>query len=111
MSLRSDLTLPSPDKFSPSAISQKTHNFNNGLIKIMEGGPKWYEVGAEKYRQMRWNGETSLPQPRVLDEGIDTTIPSRDKARSITCRIFKGDGKKGVFLHIHGGGWVLQSEK
>ncbi|KAK3066360.1 hypothetical protein LTR53_017326 [Teratosphaeriaceae sp. CCFEE 6253] len=112
MPLTSDLTLD-PSKFAPEAISQETHDFNARLIKIMEAGPRWWEVGAEKYRQMRWNGETPLPKPVVLDSGKNITLPSRDPGRAIPCRVFlpaAGQPPKGVFYHIHGGGWVLQSE-
>lgn len=61
---------------------------------------------------MRWNGETALPRPTVLDHGKDINLPSREAGRSIPCRVFEPEaGKaKGVFYHIHGGGWVLQSE-
>lgn len=61
---------------------------------------------------MRWNGETPLPKPIVLP-GEKYLIPSRDAGREIPCRIIKPDSGsvKGVFLHIHGGGWVLQSEE
>jgi acetyl esterase/lipase len=73
------------------------------------------QVGAERYRQMRWNNETPLPRPPVIETGIDSTIPSRDAGRSIPLRTFLPPGgkakSKGTFLHIHGGGWVLQSEK
>jgi acetyl esterase/lipase len=62
---------------------------------------------------MRWNGETPLPKPVVLESGVDTTIPSRDTGRELPCRVFKPENEetKGVLMHIHGGGWVLQSEK
>ncbi|KAI5364774.1 Putative alpha/beta hydrolase-3 [Septoria linicola] len=112
MPLESDLHLSSA-KFSPSAISPQTQAFNDNLIKVMNAGPKWYEVGAEKYRQMRWNGETPMPRPTVLQEGQNITLPSREAGRNIPCRIFKPENNKtprGVFYHIHGGGWVLQSE-
>ena len=112
MPLQSDAPL-SPSKFFPSSISRKTHEFNANLMKIMSSGPKWYEVGAEKYRQMRWNGETPLPKPTVLEDGENGTLPSREKGREIPVRVFKPEGGekgKGVFYHIHGGGWVLQSE-
>lgn len=61
---------------------------------------------------MRWNGETAFPKPTVVSTGKDITIPSRDHNRSIPCRVFNPNtaSPKGVFLHIHGGGWVLQSE-
>ena len=65
---------------------------------------------------MRWNNETPLPRPPVIETGKDITIPSRDAGRTIPLRIFlpNAGGRqsvKGTFLHIHGGGWVLQSEK
>jgi acetyl esterase/lipase len=70
------------------------------------------QVGAEKYRQMRWNGETAFPKPAVVDSGKDIKLPSRDAGREIPCRVFTPDSgsPKAVFMHIHGGGWVLQTE-
>lgn len=43
MPLTSDLKLDA-SKFNPASISEKTQKFNDGLIKIMQGGPLWYEV-------------------------------------------------------------------
>ena len=43
MPLQSDLNLDA-SKFRHDAISKQTHEFNDKLIKIMEGGPKWWEV-------------------------------------------------------------------
>lgn len=63
---------------------------------------------------MRWNGETPLPKPVVIPSGRAFPIPSRDKGRDIPCRILKPDGNvpvNGVMMHIHGGGWVLQTEE
>lgn len=112
MPLKSDLSIDS-SKFDPSAVSEQTKSFNDHLIKVMTGGPRWYEVGAEKYRQMRWNGETPLPKPIVLEHGKDSTLPSRDSGRTISTRVFTPEGgraPKAVYMHIHGGGWVLQTE-
>jgi acetyl esterase/lipase len=71
------------------------------------------QVGAEKYRRMREAGETPLPAPVLLEGGKDINLPSRDPNRQIPCRVFQpSNGKpKGVFYHIHGGGWVLQTQK
>jgi acetyl esterase/lipase len=47
----------------------------------------------------------------VLEEGVNGSIPSREQGRSIPYRVFRPKGEsRGVHLHIHGGGWVLQSE-
>lgn len=67
---------------------------------------------------MRWNGETALPAPIVLEGGENFSIPSRG-THQIPCRAFfpsayrAGDAStsKGTFMHIHGGGWVLFDER
>ena len=43
MPLTSDLTI-STGKFNPEAISGETKKFNNHLVDIMKGAPKWHEV-------------------------------------------------------------------
>ncbi|KIW09308.1 uncharacterized protein PV09_00223 [Verruconis gallopava] len=112
MPLQSDLNL-SRDKFLGDAITKETTALNEQLIDTMSGLPRWYEVGAEKYRQMRWNNETALPRPPSLENGEDRAIPSRERGRTIPARVFRPENRtpRGTFLHIHGGGWVLQSEK
>jgi acetyl esterase/lipase len=63
---------------------------------------------------MRAAGETPLPKATYLDSAEEFRIPSRESSRDIPCRILKphnGKPIKGVFMHIHGGGWVLQDEK
>lgn len=66
---------------------------------------------------MREKGETALPARAVLPSGRSLAIPSRDPPCSILCRLFYPNNSndkttyKGIILHIHGGGWVLGSEK
>ena len=63
---------------------------------------------------MRAAGQTPLPAATYLDTAASISIPSRDSGRSIPCRLVKptnGSNVKGVYMHIHGGGWVLQDEK
>ena len=63
---------------------------------------------------MRDAGETPLPKTVYLDSAKDMEVPSRDPARTIPCRILRPrttHAIKVVFLHIHGGGWVLQDHK
>ncbi|CAA9958225.1 esterase/lipase/thioesterase [Pyrenophora teres f. maculata] len=109
--LKSDLTIDA-SKFDRSTVDKQTLEFNEKLIKIWADGPRWYEVGAAAYRQMRWEGKTPLPKPIVLPEGTNGALPSRDAGREIPYRVFKPAGGKsrGIHMHIHGGGWVLMSE-
>ncbi|KAF2005463.1 hypothetical protein P154DRAFT_518567 [Amniculicola lignicola CBS 123094] len=111
MPLKSDIYVDA-SKFDESLQSEKTKLFNEKLIQIWKDGPRWYEVGAAEYRKLRWEGKTPLPKPIVLPDGVDMTIPSRDAGREIPCRYFKPSSgeSRGIHFHIHGGGWVLQSE-
>lgn len=99
-----------PKAFDPAVLTPDVHSFHQKMMDIMKGAPKWYEVGAEKYRQMRANGETPLPGYTLLDTAQDIEVPSRDAGRNIPCRLVMPTNNKqvtAVYLHIHGGGWVL----
>lgn len=103
MATSGNAVLIDPSVFDPAAISQDTHAFNQKLMDMMKGAPKWYEVGAAKYREMRAAGETPLPPATLLETGEDFSVPSRDPERSINCRIFKptnGKPIEGVYMHI-----------
>ena len=129
MGLESDISV-NFSKFDPKPVNDGPHTFNKKLMNIMASGPKWYEVlksildsltrradngkvGAETYRKTRWNGEKPLPKPVVVESGKSFAIPSREAGRMIPYRYFvPGDGiVNGVYIHICGGGWVLQTEE
>jgi acetyl esterase/lipase len=112
--LRSDLTINASKVLGPPPGPAITGN--KSLIELQAALPKWWVLGAPKYRAMRERGETALPKPEFLPDAQDISIPSRDAGRDIPCRLILPDGQSrgaqpGVFLHIHGGGWVLMTEK
>ena len=125
--LQSDLTT-NQTKFDAAAVSEQIKKVNAYLEQLTLNGVKWWEVsrssnsghpcvtanifiqvGAPRYREMQWKGETALPAPIVIPSGKNTSIPSRDRGRNILCRYFvpEGGSPRGVFLHIHGGGWCF----
>ncbi|OJD38919.1 alpha beta hydrolase fold-3 domain-containing protein [Diplodia corticola] len=106
MPLVSDLVLDD-SKFDDSRVSSATAALNEKLTGTQASIPKWHEVGPEKFRQLCWN------KPVVIESGVDFKLPSRDSGRDIPCRVFKPAGAdvRGVLMHIHGGGFVLCSEK
>ncbi|KAM7204583.1 Alpha/Beta hydrolase fold [Rhypophila sp. PSN 637] len=116
MPITSDIILDAT-RFSPDAVSEATLKANSLLESLTTKGPRWHQVGAAKYRQMRATGETALPPPIHLPLAKDATIPSRyGPARTIPVRVYEpedGHASRGIFLHIHihGGGFVLASEK
>lgn len=113
MPITSDLTLDAT-RFHPSNVTEETKETNRLLEDITFKGPQWHEVGIAKYRQMRETGETPLPVPVYLPAARDATIPSRDVGRDIPVRVYapeNGQPSSGIFLHIHGGGFVLATHK
>lgn len=113
MALQSDFNIDA-SKFRPEAASNEVRNLNENLKDTMRKGPKWFEVGAANYREMRARGETVFPQAVVLDRGRNFSIPSREGEIFIPCRVMtpeNGIEAKAVFMHIHDGVFVLSSEK
>lgn len=114
--LKSDISI-SAQKFAPEAIPELTLKANEEIAKTLASIPKWWDVGAAKVREMTENGETPLPVTVFLSSGHSVTIPSRDPSRTIPCRLFYPNDVtikaacKGIILHIHGGGWVIGSER
>jgi acetyl esterase/lipase len=109
MAAPSDVTLDA-SRFNPSNMTENTKKINGMLETIGAKGPHWHEVGLEKYQQMRDAGETPLPPPVYLPEAQEAVLPSREVDRQIPLRIYKpdnGEPSKGIFLHFHGGGFVL----
>lgn len=94
---------------APKSIKITFHHVNSYICTWLR---KRQQIGAAAYRKLRAEGRTAFPKPIILPEGINGTIPSREPDREIPYRMFKPENgaSKGVLLHIHGGGWVLQSE-
>ncbi|KAJ5779810.1 hypothetical protein N7457_007530 [Penicillium paradoxum] len=113
MPITSDITLDI-SKFDPENVEESTKKAAAFLENVTSNGPRWWEVGITKHREMRELGQTALGKPVYLPEALDGTFPSRDPGREIPIRIYKPDNgqpSKGIFLHFHGGGFVLATHK
>ncbi|KAF9889232.1 hypothetical protein FE257_007545 [Aspergillus nanangensis] len=113
MAITSDLSLDA-SRFHPDNIDEATKKINTFITEITTNGPKWYNVGVVRYREMRETGETPLPVPVYLPGAIDAAIPSREQGRMIPIRVYKPDNgqpSKGIYLYFHGGGFVLGTHK
>ena len=94
-----------PAIFADSAITDETRNFNDLLVKLMTPMPEWWDVGAETTRQARRDGRGPFPlapkSPRAQIWNI------HGPGGEIPLRVIAPEKPTGVYLHIHGGGWVL----
>src|SRR6185312_6170618 len=97
-----------PALFRPDAISAETAKLNDTLVQLLTGLPEWWVVGAEATREARRRGEGPFPVSVKSPRARTITITGRD-GNQIPLRIIAPASPRGVYLHIHGGGWVLGS--
>ncbi len=95
-----------PRLYSPDAIDPETRALNAAIVAAMDGMADWWDVGAETVREARRQGRGPFPlapqSPRAEMREIDG--PAGNK---IPVRIVRAANPRGIYLHIHGGGWVL----
>jgi len=94
-----------PAVFADSAISDETRAFNAMLVKLMTPLPEWWDVGAETMREVRRQGRGPFPLAPKSPRAQVWKIPG--PGGEIPLRVIAPEKPTGVYLHIHGGGWVL----
>ena len=93
---------------------EETRTFNAALEELLATVPPVYTVPAEVTRRAREEGSGVFPAPVVLGQGVDRIVPSERRPGGVPVRVFlppEGVETLGVYLHIHGGGWVLGSSR
>jgi acetyl esterase len=87
---------------------EETRAFNRQLAELLSTIPPVNVVDDPvRIRADRARGAGPFPAPVRLDEAVDRTVPGR--AGDIPIRVVRPDAVRGVFLHLHGGGWTLGS--
>lgn len=92
-----------PRVFDPSAIDPETAAFNAQLEAQLAAAPGWYE--PESAPALRTLAEGLLRAPAVSPMAEQRTLPGPHG--EIPVRVFVPDTVRGVYLDIHGGGWVI----
>lgn len=95
-----------PALFRQEAIAEDTAKLNDTLVQLMTGLPEWWVTGAETAREGRRRGLGPFPMAPKSPRARTIAIPGRD-GNEIPLRVIAPDQARGVYLHIHGGGWVL----
>ncbi len=95
-----------PALFKPEAISAETRAINDAIVKAMAGMEEWWEVGAEKVREARARGEGAFPLAPKSERARTIHIDGKG-GHKVPLRIVAPENPKGVYLHLHGGGWTL----
>jgi acetyl esterase/lipase len=95
-----------PALFHDAAIDPETAKLNAAMIELFTGQPDWWVVGAATARAARRRGEGPFPAPVTSSRARTRTISGRD-GNEIPLRIIAPAEPRGIYLHLHGGGWVL----
>jgi acetyl esterase len=95
-----------PALFRPDAASRETRALNEAMVKVLTGLPDWWVTGAAATRAARRRGDGPFPAPAFSLRARTRQISGKD-GHEIPLRIIAPDRPRGVYLHIHGGGWVL----
>ena len=90
------------------AVATEAQEFNKRLEAMLAIAPSIDKIGAVTVRAARREGKGPFGPLVVVPEGKQRLIPGR--AGDIALRVIRPPGEaKGVYLHIHGGGWTLGS--
>ena len=73
------------------------------MIELLTGQPERWVVGARATRQ---RGEGPFPAPVFSGRARTMTITGKD-GNQLSLRVIAPAQPRGVYLHLHGGGWVL----
>lgn len=98
--MSADLLITDPELEALADANAETARF---VSELTAGHPGFHEMTPEAARE----GIPGVPPPPVLDNAVTRHItgPRGD----IELRMFIPETPRGVYLHIHGGGWVIGS--
>jgi acetyl esterase len=92
--------------FHDDAIAPDTARLNQQMIALLTPQPDWWNVGAATSRAARRRGDGPFPAPVFSSRARTITITGKD-GNEIPLRVIAPANPRGIYLHIHGGGWVL----
>jgi acetyl esterase len=92
--------------FGDAAIDAATAKLNADMVQLLTGQPEWWVAGPERFRAARRRGEGPFPAPVMSPRARTIPITGKD-GNQIALRVIAPAEPRGVYLHLHGGGWVL----
>lgn len=91
--------------FDPSFVDPETASLNDAIERLLAQQPPICELSPPAIRDARETGQGPFGPLFKVDWATERRIPG--PAGEITLRQFIPETVKGVFLHIHGGGFVI----
>jgi len=96
--------------FTDAAVAVDTRMVNDAIVKALQAIPDRWAVPLPEIRAARAAGKGVFPLAPESPRARAETIPG--PRGPVPVRIYMPDGApRGVYLHIHGGGWTLGSAR
>jgi acetyl esterase len=92
-----------PSVFDPAAIPAETAAINAEIIRRLNAEPEGLTIQEVRARRLQGLGAFPLPPRSERAETIAIDGP----AGTINLRVIAPKSPRGIFFHIHGGGWSL----
>ncbi|MFN0262446.1 alpha/beta hydrolase [Tepidamorphus sp. 3E244] len=102
----SGITVPA-EVFDPANISAETKAVNAGILKALSALPDMWTFPPAVIRERRAKGLGPFPLAPRCPHAVDRTVPGRGGEVPVRIIAPRTRESRGVYLHIHGGGWVL----
>ncbi len=93
--------------FGEDAIGQETREFVAASMAMREQMPSMANTDLVELRRLMDEGGGAFPVPPPVDRAEDRAVPGMGEGATV--RIIRPEGREptGVYLDIHGGGWVI----
>jgi acetyl esterase/lipase len=93
--------------FGDAVIDPDTARLNSEMIALLTGQPEWWITGPAAFRAMRRRGEGPFPPPILSPRARTIAITGKDGHDILLRIVAPAAPARGIYLHLHGGGWVL----
>ncbi len=99
-----------PASFRPDAVSDETWEFVKASVAARDGMPSIKNTPLPELRKLLEEGGGAFPALPPVDRAEARSVPG--PAGDVPIRIIRPDSApRGVYLDIHGGGWVVGSAR
>ncbi|MCG8590978.1 MAG: alpha/beta hydrolase [Proteobacteria bacterium] len=92
--------------FDPAAVAPETRAFNAQLESILASVTPVHHQKPADVRAARERGDGPFPAPELHPDAVVRRIPGPRGELALRC-LRPAAEARGVYLHIHGGGWTL----
>ncbi len=94
-----------PSLFDPSAASEEIRAQNAEIVAKLSGLGRYWEAPPALIRENRRMGKGAFPLMPLSSRATVITIDG--PGGPLPLRIIAPENPRGVYLHIHGGGWTI----